>query len=297
MHKNEPAAPAPRYPSPPPALRWLRWQLRVLQAVAPGLAFRLAWRLFISPRRLPARPWEAGALAGARQQMLPGSTGRVAMYTWGPAPAPAVVLVHGWEHRATFWRAWVAPLQAAGYRVVALDGPAHGRSTGRRVNLVQFAEAVQNVLDKAAATGPVRALVAHSFGAASAAGLPVRLPAGAALPRLVLLSVPVNFREVANRFADLLYLSPAIVARMEAYVLARTGRPGRSFAPAVAGPGTNAEKVLLLHDESDEIVPFSEGQRVAAGWPGAQLRATQGLGHNRILRDAGVVRQVVEFLA
>ena len=39
------AAAAPvrvRYPSPPAALRWLRWQLAGLQMVAPALAFRLA---------------------------------------------------------------------------------------------------------------------------------------------------------------------------------------------------------------------------------------------------------------
>lgn len=291
------AAPRIRYPSPPSALRWLRWQFKVLQAIAPGLAFGLAWRLFGTPRRLPAKAWEAEALAGTRRRTVAAPTGPVAVYEWGAATAPAVVLVHGWEHRASFWRAWVAPLLAAGYRVVALDGPGHGANPRRQVNLVQFGGAAQAVVDDVASSSPVRAIVAHSFGAASVAGLPVVLPGGAALPRLVLLSVPMSVSEVITRFAALIYLSPKLVRRIERHIHTITGRPVESFAAATAGPGTRAEKVLVLHDEGDEIVPFREGRQVAAVWPGAVLQPTRGLGHNRILRDANVVRDAITFIA
>ncbi|WP_310395516.1 alpha/beta fold hydrolase [Hymenobacter sp.] len=290
------AAPRVRYPSPPPALRWLRVQFRILAAVAPGLAFRLAWKLFCTPRRLPLKPWEPAALADARRRTIDNpETGAVAVYEWGPAAAPAVVLVHGWEHRASFWRAWVPALLAAGYRVVALDGPAHGASAGRQATLTGFGGAVGAVL---ATAGAVRAVVAHSFGAAAVAGLPARLPAGhGPLPRLVLLSAPVSPRAVAGRFADLLYLPADTVERFARHILEYTGRPADSFAVAAAGPTLGAEKVLLLHDEHDEIVPFAEGRQIAAAWPDAVLLATRGLGHNRILRDAGVVQSAVAFIS
>ncbi len=286
-------APQIRYPSPPAGLRWLRWQLKILSAVAPQIAFRQAWRLFCTPRRLPVRPWEAPALAGARRRTVAYETGPVAVYEWGPPAAPAVLLVHGWEHRASFWRAWVRPLLAAGYRVVALDGPAHGASGGRQATLTGFGGAVQAVVDS---VGEVRAIVAHSFGAASVAGLPVRLPGAAPLPRLVLISAPVSPRAVAGRFADFLYLSADLVERFADHIQRVTGRAADSFATATAGPATKAEKVLILHDEGDEIVPFAEGQQIAAAWPGAVLHVTRGLGHNRILRDADVVRSAVAFI-
>jgi pimeloyl-ACP methyl ester carboxylesterase len=288
-----PPAPRVRYPSPPAGLRVLRWQLKVLSAVAPGLAFRLAWKVFCTPRRLPAKDWEAVALVGARRRMVAYETGPVAVYEWGPAAAPAVVLVHGWEHRASFWGAWVQPLVDAGYHVVALDGPAHGASAGKQTTLIEYGGAVQAVVDT---LGEVRAIVAHSFGAASVAGLPVQLPT-ATLPRLVLLSVPLGPREVAARFADFLYLSNDFVDRFASYVEQATGRSAHSFGAAVAGPGTRAEKILVLHDEEDAIIPYSEGREVAANWPGAVLHTTRGLGHNRILRDASVVQAAVEFIA
>ena len=288
-------APKIRYPSPPTGLRWLRWQLRILSAVAPALASRQAWQLFCTPRRLPVKPWEASVLATARRRTVDNpETGPVAVYEWGAAAASAVVLVHGWEHRASFWRAWVLPLLAAGYRVVALDGPAHGASGGRQTTLTGFGGAVQAVVDT---VGEVRAIVAHSFGAASVAGLPVRLPAAAPLPRLVLLSTPVSPRVVAARFADFLNLSNDVVERFAGHIQQTTGRAADSFAAAAAGPSIGAEKVLVLHDEGDEIVPFVEGQQIVAAWPGAVLHATRGLGHNRILRDALVVQSVVAFIA
>ncbi|GAB3573752.1 alpha/beta fold hydrolase [Hymenobacter daeguensis] len=295
MANPEPAAVAPtiRYPSPPAGLRWLRWQLKVLWAVAPATAFRQAWRLFCTPRRLPVKDWEAPALAEARRRTVTVGHDGVAVYEWGPAAAAAVVLVHGWEHRASFWRAWVQPLLAAVYRVVALDGPAHGNSGGRYTTLTDFGAAVQAVV---CTVGQVRAIVAHSFGAASVAGLPVRLPGGVPLPRLVLLSAPLNPRVVAGRFVDFLGLPAALVARFAAHIERLTGRPADSFAVAAAGPGTGAEKVLIMHDENDEIIPFAEGRQIAAAWPGARLHATRGLGHNRILREAAVVQAAVDFM-
>ena len=281
-----------RYPSPPPGLRWLRWQLKTLWAVAPALAFRQAWRLFCTPRRLPVKPWEGPALAQARRRVVTHHSSHVAVYEWGPAAAPAVVLVHGWEHRASFWRAWVQPLLEAGYRVVALDGPAHGASSGRQATLTSFGGAVQTVVDT---VGEVRAIVAHSFGAASVAGLPVR-PAGAPLPRLVLLSTPVSPRVVASRFADFLNLSNDIVDRFATHIQQTTGRTADSFAAAATGPSIGAEQVLVLHDEDDEIIPYAEGQEIAAAWPGAVLHATRGLGHNRILRNADVIQIAVAFI-
>ena len=288
-----PAAPKIRYPSPPAGLRWLRWQLQLKWAVAPALAFRQAWGLFVTPRRLPLKAWEGPALADAARRTVAAATGAVVVYEWGPATAPAVLLVHGWEHRASFWRAWVAPLVAAGYRVVALDGPAHGASSGRQATLTDFGGAVQAVVNT---LGAVRAIVAHSFGAASVAGLPVRLPGGAALPRLVLISAPVGPRVVAERFANFLHLPADLVRRFAEYVERSTGRPADSFAVAAAGPGTGAEQVLVLHDEGDEIIPFAEGQQIVAAWPEARLRATRGLGHNRILRDAAVIADAVGFI-
>jgi pimeloyl-ACP methyl ester carboxylesterase len=46
----------------------------------------------------------------------------------GSSSAPPVLLLHGWGASLYMWRAWFAPLAAAGLRVIAPDLPGHGLS-------------------------------------------------------------------------------------------------------------------------------------------------------------------------
>lgn len=286
--------PRVRYPSPPAGLRVLRAGLKTLHRLSPELAFRAAWRLFSTPRRLPVKPWETSTLAVARSARVPFLTGSLAVFEWGAPAGPVVLLVHGWEHRAAYWGAFATALAAAGYRVVAFDGPAHGASLGRRTSLIRYARAVQAVADWAAA--PTYAVVAHSFGAAATTALPTRFNAGGLLPRLVLLAAPGSLQAVAERFAALLKLPPAVVARMGRHIRERYGREPDGFSLTRVGPSLPVARALLMHDRHDEIVPFQEAEAVAAVWPELCFVPTAGIGHNQILRDPEVIARVVDFL-
>lgn len=290
-----PAAPLNRYPSPPAGIRLLRLKLRAQAAVSTEWAFAAAWRLFTSPRRLPAKPWEAAALTEARPFWVETERGRVAAYEWNPAGARTVLLVHGWEHRASFWGVMARGLVGAGFRVVALDGPAHGASYGTRTTLPAFAQAVQAVADT---LGEVYAVVAHSFGGAATAGVPVRFNQATTgrLPRLVLLSVPASTKAVAERFAQLLHLPPAVVARMSRHVREQHGRDAESFSLLQAGRQFPTDRALLIHDTDDASIPFAEAQELAASWPELRFHPTSGHGHNRLLRDPEVIQLVAGFL-
>ncbi|GAB2793672.1 pimeloyl-ACP methyl ester carboxylesterase [Hymenobacter luteus] len=297
MTTSVPGPPAPaRYPSPPPAIRYLRLKFRLLAAISTELAFGAAWKLFTSPRRLPEKKWEPAALVGARHFGVATARGHVAAYEWNPAGHRTVLLVHGWEHRASFWGYMARELAAAGFRVVALDAPAHGASAGTRVTLPAYARAVEAVADE---LGEVYGVVAHSLGGAATAGVPVRFnkEKGGVLPRLVLLAVPGSTTAVARRFAQLLQLPAAVVARMNRYVREQHGRDAESFSLIHTGRTLPVGRALLLHDHDDESIPFAEAQEIAVNWPGLNFRPTTGLGHNRIMRDPAVIRQVTEFLA
>jgi pimeloyl-ACP methyl ester carboxylesterase len=283
-----------RFPAAPAGLRVLRAGLGVLHRLAPELAFRAAWRLFLTPRRFPVKTWEAAALASARATRLPFGRGSLAVYEWGSATGPLVLLVHGWEHRAAFWGVFAAELATVGYRVVALDGPAHGASVGRRTNLVEYAHALQTVSDH---YGAIHAVVAHSFGAAATVALPVQFNGvGGELPRLVLLGAPGSLKAVAERFTELLHLPYTVVVRMSRHIRENFGREPDEFSLTRVGAQLRVGRALLIHDRHDEFVPFQEAEAVAAAWPALHFEPTTGLGHNKLLRDSGVIRRVVAFL-
>ncbi len=311
------AAPRLRYPSVPPGLRALRLGLGALYRVSPALGARAAWRLFITPRRAIVRPWETEAVAEARAFRVPfagwGAGERkqgpgLMAYEWGAPTAPLVLLVHGWDHRAAFWGAMARGLAAAGYRAVAFDGPAHGASafagSGRRTNLLEYHAAIEAVAAAALPVEPpadgararLHAIVAHSFGAAAVAAKPLHTRSGNPLPRLVLMSAPATLRAVADRFAQLLRLPPAAVEEMSAYIASIFGATFGAFDLLRNGPTLPVERAMLLHDTTDEVVPFTEAQAIAAAWPRLTLAPSTGLGHNKIMRDADVIARVVGFL-
>ncbi|WP_346114277.1 alpha/beta hydrolase [Nonomuraea maheshkhaliensis] len=55
--------------------------------------------------------------------------------------------------------------------------------------------------------------------------------------------------------------------------------------------------LLVVHDRDDQVVDLTGAEAITKAWPRAELLRTEGLGHQRILRDPEVVRQVVRFLA
>ncbi|HEX2076295.1 MAG TPA: alpha/beta fold hydrolase, partial [Longimicrobium sp.] len=149
----------------PLALRLLRGWFRVASAVAPRTAERQAASLFLTPprRRQPDAGLEDAA-AGRYAFTVHDGEREVAAWSWGSGPV--VLLAHGWGGSAADMAPLAERLQRAGYRAVLVDFPAHGRSPGRRTNMVEWLGALRAV---AAAVGPIHAAAGHSFGGAAIA--------------------------------------------------------------------------------------------------------------------------------
>ena len=85
-----------------------------------------------------------------RHVSLPGGV-RLRLVESGRAEAPAVLLLHGWGASVYMWRAWFAPLAAAGHRVIAIDLPGHGLSDKAEdhapYRLAPMIRVVQELLD------------------------------------------------------------------------------------------------------------------------------------------------------
>lgn len=271
-----------------PAPGLLRAGLAVLSAVAPARAAWLGERFFLTPPRPPRPAAEREILAGARKRTIEVGAGPLPVWTWGDGPP--VLLVHGWGGRGTQLGAFVPPLLADGFSVVAFDGPGHGQTPPRRVTLPEMAEAVRAV---AAAAGPVRAVVAHSIGALAAAVAMRDEPGPEAA---VFLGAPADITGPSFTFAAGLGLSRRARDLMQARIEARVGVPWtaldlRRLAPPAPWP------LLVVHDRGDGEVGWQDGVAIARAWPGAALLTTEGLGHRRILRDPTVVAAAAAFIA
>jgi len=253
----------------------------------PGVALRSAQRLLMRPRLLPPRDWELPTLEQAQRiHFRFGLSG----LRWGRSGDPVVLMLHGWEGRASQFGRFVAPLLAARRQVIALDAPAHGESPGNEANPVVFALAL---MEAAAEIRGLEAVVGHSMGAGATA---YALTLGLSVERVVLLGGPSTLRGVLQRFAGFIGLPRSLRERFFRHIENYTGVPLEHLDLAQLASRLRTE-ALIVHDRQDTMVPFSDGEAIAAAWPGARFLATEGLGHWRILTDAAVVARVTRFLA
>ena len=272
----------------------LRAGFRVLEVVAPRAAGARAFALWCT---LPDN-------AGRRKDFRPGPGdvvrvpaargGEVVAEIWGDGPT--VYLVHGWGGWRGQLGAFVQPLVDAGYRVVGIDAPGHGDAdpsvlgTGKGT-LIEVVEALEVV---GAHLGEAAGVIAHSMGT-TATAMAVRSSVSAA--SLVLIAPNHDFDDITRDFARVLGLSERTRTLLHDAVEDFVRRPISDFDLQPLGSDGGLPPTLLLHDRLDKETPYDVSVGLAASWPTATLVTTEGLGHQRILADAGTVERAVGHIA
>lgn len=285
----------------------VRVGFRLASHIAPRHTGRAAFRLFCSPMRSTALSAGERRLAAhmrplvdtAEQCGIGHPDGTVRAYRWrhrGNRPLGRVMLVHGWTASTLVMAAFVQPLLDRGFEVVALDLPAHGKSSGRLLTLPIGARALQAVADR---YGPLTGVITHSIGSsvtllAMEGGAP--LDRRLEIPRMVMIAAPNRLDKVTSSFGDLIGLSHSARSSLDEEILRVARRPLAEFRSDRLLQRTGTE-ALVIHDEDDEYVDFASAEAIVAANPGARLLATNGLGHRRIIIDGQVVQAATDYLA
>jgi pimeloyl-ACP methyl ester carboxylesterase len=276
-----------------PGIRLFRLALGTSQRLWPALAVRAAYRLFGTP--LPPK-WlhrRASWDASWHVERWPFEDAGLTVYSPAVAPhAPVALLVHGWGGHARQMLPLAESLAQQGLKPVLVEMPAHGASRGSVSNLPQFVRAIEYVAGRLQQEGhTIRVLAAHSLGANAAAFAAAR---GLAIGRLVLLAPPASPRDYTRYFAQVFGLSEATRSAMQRRIESREGMLMQQLEPDFVGPRIRVP-TLVVHDREDSINGFADGQAFAHHIRGAELLPTQGLGHRKILKDAGVLGRVAIF--
>ena len=270
-----------------PRLHVARAALHAAEAMGPGAAGWMGRKLFSLPRRRRQPKREVQVLATAKRLKLPTRHGVLRAWSWGRGPT--VLLVHGWEGRGAQLGAFAGPIVRAGYRVLAFDGPGHGRSPGIIGAVPELSDAI---LDIAAQVGDIHGVIAHSMGAVSTT---LAIRNGLNLERVAYVAPATAPDKGLEMFQRLLRAQPTTVEATKRKLIDETGVSWFELQHGAVPRGID-RPLLIVHDREDTEVGFESAKRIAARWEGAELVATEGLGHTRILRDADVVRRVADFV-
>lgn len=273
---------------------WTRARFALAAALAPESALEAAARRFLSPPRIPHSDREKRALASGRGFAVATPAGRVAAWSFGPGDRPAVVLSHGWGGRGAQLRAFVGPIVDAGWQAVLFDHPAHGLSEGHESSLVHFERALAAVAADLESRGiPVAGAIGHSLGAAA---IGAWLNRSARATRAVLIAPPHSIERYSGLFARAIGIPEAIRRGMQERIERSLGVAWQRYELPQSVASIRAP-ALVVHDAHDREVSAASGLAIARAWPGARFLSTSGLGHRAIVRDPGVVRDAIDFLA
>jgi pimeloyl-ACP methyl ester carboxylesterase len=268
----------------------LRLYFNSIGLLFPDYSANFLINLFSSPLTRVIRSKEKDVLKQSRQEQLLVAGVSLQVYTWGEGEKMAM-LFHGWQSNAGSLGAFVEPLLAEGYKVIAFDAPAHGNSQGKKANLVYFKRAAKALFQK---YGTPELAVGHSLGANSI--IMTAFEDALEIPKVVLIS-PLNrlmsvFEEMQEQFS--------IPDRLFDLFIDKFGRNSgyefRDFYFHKFGERGPLESVILLHDKNDRITSFSHAEEMKEGWPSLYLKGIEGSGHYKILWSEETLQSAMNFI-
>ncbi len=266
-----------------------RQVFRALSAGSPRLASWLVERLFFTPGSYVPSPEERRLLATGDPFRVRVHGRNISGWRWGAGPA--VLLVHGWSGRGIQLHRYIDPVVRAGCAAVAIDGPAHGESEGRRTSYFEFTDVIRALIVPGGGLN-VRGIVAHSFGAAAAVNALAREKAAV---RTVLLAPALQLRKTLVGALERHGVPPGIYEGVIASYEKRFGYDLERDDPH-RRLGELRSPVLVVHDRNDPVIAYADSEALCKGPGRVSLETTCGLGHRRIMADPGVVEAGVSHL-
>jgi pimeloyl-ACP methyl ester carboxylesterase len=288
------------------ALTMTRGLFGMADAIAPSLAGRIAFELFCRTSD-PAKvtPAEKRLLDNARPFMAKARHHRLAVgklcvsaFDFRPPSGRytrTVLIIHGWRSRTEHMRHLIDAFRNAGARVISIDLPGHGSSTGRRLHMANAVAAAQ------AADmwfGPFEAVVGHSFGGAVAMNAVAGSVEGISpvrAERMVVIAAPSSMPVVFEDFGKFLNLGPRSQTVIAGIVERIAGRPLSSFVGRDQLEA-NPVETLVIHAADDKEVSPEHARMLATAGSHVELRWANGLGHRRIIADPSVAVQSVDYV-
>ena len=202
------------------------------------------------------------------------------------------MILHGFSSTILKFDHFVKPLMREGYEVIAIDAPAHGKSTGKQTTVLEYRDMIKKVYET---LGPIDAFVAHSFGGLALSLFLKHLPDQKNI-KAVLIAPATETSTAIQTFCRFLKTDEKIKKEMEKLIFERSGIKAEDFSISRVASKIKAN-VLWIHDEDDEITPLRDALKIKQeNYPNFKFMITKELGHRKIYRDNNVKKAVFEFL-
>ena len=207
-----------------------------------------------------------------------------------------LVAVHGWANTSESLLA-IARSLSHRRRVVLVNVRNHGKSDSEKyMTLIKYAEdvsAVLNFLEQEEHPANAFIVLGHSLGGAVALLLCARdkrVKAAVSISTFADLETMMREGFIKNK------LPGGIISSLLTYIEFRIGERLKNISPSETVKQAHGP-VLLAHGTKDQVVPFTDMNRIAKSHPGnVQEVVMRGFGHSDLLDEAELAKEIDLFL-
>jgi pimeloyl-ACP methyl ester carboxylesterase len=267
--------------------RFLGLGINTLSFVYPKKALQVAYLFFSTPRKgkldfnqLPS------ILKKATIEKHNVGSHIYHSYEW-KGNQECILLVHGWQSNASRWKILIPQLIETGKTIVALDGPAHGLSSGKEFNIPTYVQFLEDLIPLKQPT----IIIGHSIGG-QVIGKYLST-ASYSFEKIIFLGVPSDFSIILSNYIQILGLRKKIHQQLIDYIQFRFDIEIQEFSTAQF-LSNNDTPGILFHDEIDDVVPIEEAFKIHKSWKNAQLITTKNLGHS--MHDSKLYQDLISFV-
>jgi pimeloyl-ACP methyl ester carboxylesterase len=262
-------------------------KINIIDILFGGFASKIALTIFSKPFKGRNKEIHSDFLDTAFIEDLSYDDIPVRTYRW-LGKKQTVLLAHGWESNTYRWNELIGILKKLDYNIIGVDAPAHGRSGSRRFNAILYSEFIH----VAAKRFKANVIIGHSVGGMSAL-IQQQKYKNPHLKKIVLLGSPSNFTGILNRYAKLMGYTNNVKHGIDKLIEKRFGNPSSFYN--TANYAKNIEPIgLIIHDENDKVVPYSDAKDYALHYTNSKLITTKACGHS--LNNQTVFNHIIEFL-
>ncbi|MGL6266974.1 MAG: alpha/beta hydrolase, partial [Chitinophagaceae bacterium] len=272
------------------AIGYMRAKINLIGVVSKKKAAKEAFVIFSTPfrkvKKTPPPIFGKSELIGFRLHHK-----KITGYRWNHPSSKKILILHGFESSAYNFERYIKPMIKLGYEVVAMDAPAHGKSEGKTINLLDYIETIAETEKR---YGPFDAAMAHSFGGIAISMYLDKRKRKVPL-RLVLIAPATETVTAIDSLFRFLQLNDGIRTEFNKLIHQKSGHWPSYFSINRVAPHLPAN-ILWIHDEEDDMTPLADTEPTQkAQYPHIRFLITKGLGHRRIYRDNTVSRIILNF--
>ena len=263
---------------------------RLLQFISHKLVVIFASKLFVTPInfKTPKREIAMDESSQKRFLFIPEINKNIHILSYGFSDKK-VLLAHGWSGRRTQLFMIANKLLEKGFMVVSFDAPAHGKSSGRTTNMIEYIKTITAINKE---FGPFESAIGHSFGGMAIVNTNANKEM---FKTIVTIGAGDKIEDIISNFIRDLGLKRIISKKLIQYLQKKWQINISNFALHKIIK-KNKTPTLVVHDEKDNDVDVSCAYNIRENLINGSILISNGLGHTRILRDQNIINKTINFI-